>query len=411
MLEIAIGVTGADGGSLMLTDPGSEEFRVRFAIGIEEELWGKIRIAAGEGIAGAVVRDGRSLVLRGPADPQRFPGAKPRRDVECSLCVPLVDEGATLGVLNLRHSTRRDVFDDEDVEFVEQLAALDAQIIARAQQHERLRDRAARYTTAHDIRELLSGSEPLLERLRRFCLYCAKRCGGGIATLYLSDRDEGTLRMTATSLAGGGYGGEYQITLGEGIDGRAAAQGESVLLRDPSGALAYAALPLVAEEDRELVGLLTLQMGAANEDSESPSSESLQEIAHSIGEGIAAIHREEQNAARATKLSAINEAGIQMLSAESLSEVVRLATSSIALILDAEHVVLRLRDAKTRRFVIRSYFGPADGRQQEELFRCDKDASLEVLNRGESLLVRNVRRTSASEPIPQRKRQRSGRVR
>jgi diguanylate cyclase (GGDEF)-like protein len=79
-----------------------------------------------------------------------------------------------------------------------------------------------------------------------------------------------------------------------------------------------------------------------------------------------------------------------MLSAVELTDVARLATSSVALILDSEHAVLRLQDAKTRRFVIRSYYGPADGRQQERLFRLDKAVSGETLKHPGPMLARDT---------------------
>src|SRR5439155_106891 len=52
MLEIAIGVTGAEGGSLMLVDETGGELVVRVAVGVERELWPKIRVPFGDRIAG-----------------------------------------------------------------------------------------------------------------------------------------------------------------------------------------------------------------------------------------------------------------------------------------------------------------------------------------------------------------------
>ena len=64
-----------------------------------------------------------------------------------------------LGVLNLHHSTRPDAFSDADLEFTEQLAHLDAKIIARAQEHEALRTQAARYAAVREVRALLGGED------------------------------------------------------------------------------------------------------------------------------------------------------------------------------------------------------------------------------------------------------------
>ena len=222
VLEIAVAVTGAEGGSLMLLDHSARELRVQVAAGVEPELWPKIRVPIGHGIAGRVAADARPLRLRGKADRQAFQIVRERLDVESAISVPLIFEGRVLGVLNLHHSTRADAFSDESLEFAEQLAHLDAQIIARSQEHEALRSQAARYTAVRRVREILSGRDPLPDRLRSFCLFVAEHVGHGIATIYLRDSGETDLRLSATSLEGGGFGGEYRIKIGRGIDGSAA---------------------------------------------------------------------------------------------------------------------------------------------------------------------------------------------
>jgi diguanylate cyclase (GGDEF)-like protein len=399
MLEIAIGVTGADRGSLMLLDPERRELRVRVAVGIEPELWPKIRLRLGEGIAGRAAQDARPLRIRGRADRGSFRLVRERLDVESALCVPLVHAGAVLGVLNLHHTTRPDAFRDEDLDFVQQLAALDAQIIARAQEHETLRDQAARYAAVREARAALAAHAPLADRLAALCAQVARRLGRGIATVYLHDPDPDELRLAATSLAGGGLGGEYRIALGEGVDGRAAAEREPVFLDGPGDALAYAALPLLA--DGRLVGLLAAQAGP-----DAPrghgAREGLLEIAAAAADAIAQAEREARMQTRATKVGAINEMGIRLLGGTDVAEVARMATSSGAMILDADHAVLRLQDEETGRFVIRSYYGSASGRDQERLFRLDKAVSVDVIKRRSPALVRDPARSLPGVDAPVR---------
>jgi GAF domain-containing protein len=95
-------------------------------------------------------------------------------------------------------------------------------------------------------------------------------------------------------------------------------------------------------------------------------------------------------AARANKVSAINETGIRMISVTDPAEVVRLGTSAAAMVLEADHAILRLQDAETGRYVIRSYFGAADGRLQEKLFRLDKRISVDAIKRRSPILVRDL---------------------
>ena len=386
MLEIAVGVTGAEGGSLMLLDPEDGLLRIRVARGVEKELWPKIRVALGQGISGKVAAEGRPIHLRGRADGSRYALVRDRVDVESALCVPLIHRGRVLGVLNVHHSRHADVFSDDDLQFMEQLASLDAQIIARAQEHESLRTQAARYDAVREVQRVLRGPALLSDRLEEFCQFIAQRAGQGIAHLYLREADGG-LRLAATSLSGGGFGGEYRLEPGVGVDGEAVRTETASVLRREDGKIGYAAIPLIAGS--QLVGLLSIQAGSAAEQSRG-TLESWQEIAAAAADAIARTDREARMASRAARINAINETSIRMLSCTEPAEVARLATSSAAMILEADHAILRLQDPTTRRYSIRSYFGPAEGAAQEALFRLDKAVTVDSIRRRTPHLIQDA---------------------
>lgn len=398
MLEIAVGVTHADGGSLMLLDRGHRELFIQVAIGVEPELWHKIRVPLGEGIAGRAAATAASIHVQGKADGRRFHILRERADVASALCAPLVDDGTVLGVLNLHHNTRDDAFTPEDVAFVEQLATLDAQIIRRAQEHERLRDQAARYEAVREVHDVLAGPAPLVDRLQTICRRVAARMGDGIANIYLYDpsREPGDLLLTATSLAGGGFGGEYRIVMGQGVDGGVARSRRPTFLRGDDGVIAYAALPLLVGE--RLVGVMAAQ-GGDRPPSGRAAEQALLEIASAVAEGVNHARREADMRARATRMSAINETGIRMLSATEVDEVARLATSSLAMILDADHAVLRLQDPRTLRYRVASYFGSADDALQPRLFELDKLVSIDTIKRRTAFLVRELSGDSKLAPF------------
>ncbi len=387
MLQIARSITGADGGSLMLLDPEAQELRVRVASGIEPELWPKIRVRMGEGIAGRVAADARPVRLRGKADHKSFRIVRERLDIESALCVPLIHQGSVLGVLNLHHRTQPDAFSESDLEFVQQLASLDAQIIARAQEHEAMRSQAMRYRAVREVHEILESASPLQERLTQLCRLVSARAGRGIATLYLYDSAEDELRLAATSLEGGGLGADYRVEMGHGLDGSVARSRQPAFLHGPDGSFAYAALPLLA--GGALAGVISVQSSA---DGPQPSGieETLQEIATAAADAIAQTQRESHITAHATKVAAINEAGIRLISTTDAAEVLRLGTSSAAMALEADHAVLRVQDEETGRYPIRSYFGAADGSTQKQLFRLDKLASVSAIKRRTPLHVKNL---------------------
>jgi len=126
-----------------------------------------------------------------------------------------------LGVLNLHHRARVDAFSDADLAFTEELARLDAQIIARAQQHEALSSRPS-LCAVQDVSAILAGREPLADRLRRLCEWVAARTGGGIATIYQVEHAGGGPAHGRHLARGGHRRRRVRVALARGIDGQVA---------------------------------------------------------------------------------------------------------------------------------------------------------------------------------------------
>jgi diguanylate cyclase (GGDEF)-like protein len=388
MLEIALHVTGADDGSLMLCDEEAGELRVRVASGIPRVEWPSIRVPFGEGIAGRVAGEARPLRIRGRADRRRFRITRERDDIESALSVPLVHSGHVLGVLNLHHRTSPDVFTDEDFRFIQKLARLNVQIITRAQEHEILHKQLARHDAIRRIRAVFGAGSTLSERLDRFCALVAEWTGGDLVTLYLLEPDGDAMRLSATSRDGNTAGSEVRVSRTEGIAGAVVQTRVPVYLRSPEGALAYVVQPLIA--DGRLAGLLSLQLGERA--TQQPGIEAtLVEIAAVVAEEIAHAEREASIATRAAKLEAINESSLRMNASEDLAAVVRLATSLAASVLEADHAILRLQDDESGHLVIRSYLGAADNSLKAQLFRLDRRLAADAIRARTSLLSGDLR--------------------
>ncbi|MBK5308219.1 MAG: sensor domain-containing diguanylate cyclase [Frankiaceae bacterium] len=136
ILSGATDLMPASSGSVMLLD--DNELVVAAAVGNSVAL-GR-RVALGDGIAGHVARTMQPLLINGQASPAIFPGlAKRVTQVGSSLCVPLVERGELLGVLNLSAETT-DCFSEYDLRaislFAEQAAAAigKARLYAQSQQ-------------------------------------------------------------------------------------------------------------------------------------------------------------------------------------------------------------------------------------------------------------------------------------
>ncbi len=380
ILQIAVGATGADRGSLMLIDPSDGCLIVDVAIGIEKELIPKIRIRSGEGISGRAFADRRAILLKGKADRERYDISRERDDVESAISAPLIHDSEILGVLNLSHARQRGAFTEEDLEFVEQLARIDAKIIARAEEYHTLLRDSTRLHAQTAVREILSLSEPLTRRLAQVCRRLAEELSGGMCHIYIHDPDLDRLSLQASSAEVDPLASPLRVRMDEGLHGWVARTRKPVLLSRAVGHthICFAVLPLV--EDQNLIGLLAFE-GA----SETAASELLREkitaFAEALSEELHDALRDLRIERDATKASAITEFATRVSGSLDSAELHRVVTSAAAMILEAEHAVLRLQDPDSGRFQIRSYFGSADTEAQAQLFTLEKDLSIDTIKR------------------------------
>ncbi len=378
ILQIAVGATGADRGSLMLFDPETGSLRVEVAIGIERELWPKILVRPGEGVAGRAFADRRALLLHGKADRARYDVVREREDVESAISAPLLHGDRALGVLNLSHARARGAFDEEDLSFVEQLAAIDAKILTRAEEYQRLRRDSAQLRAQTRVRAILAESDSLTRRLAETCRFAASDLEHGLALVWLYDPELDVLRMHASSARIDPLASPLRLRGGEGLLGWVARTRKPIQLssRAEGGCICLAAFPL-ASDDR-LLGVLSIE-GVAHEEVPELLHERVLTIANTLSRELADALRRARTEREATTMAAITEASTTLGRSEDSPELHRTITTSAAMILEAEHAVLRLLDAASGRFQIRSYFGSAETDQQPSIFALEKELSMAAI--------------------------------
>jgi diguanylate cyclase (GGDEF)-like protein len=166
----------ASSGSVMLLE--DDELVVAAAVGNEGAL-GK-RAAIGDGIAGHVARTREPLLIDGRATTSLFPGLVRRTggEVRSALCVPLLERGELLGVLNLSAPAEGD-FSEYDLRAVSLFAEQAATAIGKARLYERSQAQAEElaHAATHDALTGLSNRAALDAR--------TAQSGGGEALLFL----------------------------------------------------------------------------------------------------------------------------------------------------------------------------------------------------------------------------------
>ena len=174
ILERAADAVGAEKGSLMLLDDGTDELSVRVVTGLQDpEISRQIeagevdcrRFRRGEGIAGRVLETGEPLRVDDTEVDLTFTHRE-ESFVRSLLCLPLKVDESVIGCLNM--SNRRDgrPFSDDDVELLEAMASQASIAIARMRLYElAIRDDL----TGLLLRRFIT--DRLRQELRRACRY------------------------------------------------------------------------------------------------------------------------------------------------------------------------------------------------------------------------------------------------
>jgi putative methionine-R-sulfoxide reductase with GAF domain len=110
-------IVAAERGSVMLLDDKKEYLSIKAAFGPEAEE--KVRLRAGEGIAGEVLQTGKAEMINNVSMDSRYlPGTA---KITSMLCVPIGCDGHNFGVINLSNASER-LFSLNDLKLLQTIA-------------------------------------------------------------------------------------------------------------------------------------------------------------------------------------------------------------------------------------------------------------------------------------------------
>ena len=141
ILAKAIQSIGAEKGSLMLYDSETEELIIKVVYGLpDREIEDKInegliectKIKIGEGIAGEAFAHKKAIITNLGSDDPRFFQSE-LSNVTSLLCLPLIVKDEAIGVINISNKKDRNLFNQDDLDFMGALANQAAIAISNAQ--------------------------------------------------------------------------------------------------------------------------------------------------------------------------------------------------------------------------------------------------------------------------------------
>ena len=121
VIETVSSAFEAEGCSLVLKQPGTDELYFRTAVGSASEKIKKFRLKLGEGIVGTVALDGNPLlIVDAQADPRvrRDIGDEVGMPTRSIICAPLSVEGSLVGSIEVLNPSGKSSFDESDLDFL-----------------------------------------------------------------------------------------------------------------------------------------------------------------------------------------------------------------------------------------------------------------------------------------------------
>lgn len=133
IVDEAIMVTRADGGSIMLTTEDGETLTVKTARNLNSSVSLNSKVKTGEGISGTVAKTLKPLIVNGSQD-AAFRSDLERGDIGSVISVPMIVEDSLVGVLNINRKKLRAEFSEENLTIMSAFAAQAAEAIMKAGQ-------------------------------------------------------------------------------------------------------------------------------------------------------------------------------------------------------------------------------------------------------------------------------------
>jgi signal transduction histidine kinase len=279
VLREAVDIMRATSGSVVLVDPHTQLLEIEVAIGLSKEAR-QLKLAIGRGVTGWVAKTGNPLrVADVTADPRYV---SVRKDIRSELAVPLLLDGALIGVLNV-DSTRKNAFSEEDEELLVALGNQAAQVIHNSWLYQAVAHSARKLESLFRVAQSIISSLNLEEILQRITVDACRLMETKVCSLMLLSPGRDKLELRACHGAGPDYLSKPPLSVEDSLVGNVVRRGKPMQVYNVQEHDAYQHIELARKEG--LVSLLSVPMavgdtiiGALNVYTGTPYRYSTQEI-------------------------------------------------------------------------------------------------------------------------------------
>lgn len=244
IVEIAVALTGAEEGYLLLVDRQTDELYMRSALNLGERFAREFRIRIQDSITGRVVQTGEPVMYNSLDETDRFK-VKTGYLVKALINVPLCSNDKVIGVLGIDNRLSPEAFTRVDQDLLCLLAEHAATAIENAslygQTHRDLVRQVKEFLVMQDVARDLNAImdlEHIARLVLQYALLMAPAEAGLIGLVTSTSRSGSSADKTRVSWTPHGYvtmlmeNGAWQPRWDAGVIGQATSSGRAVLIHD-----------------------------------------------------------------------------------------------------------------------------------------------------------------------------------
>ncbi|HEX9756967.1 MAG TPA: sensor domain-containing diguanylate cyclase [Nitrospiria bacterium] len=409
LLDSTLLATNAEGAELFLLE--EDEKRVFLAMARESGVAPKwhppeVLLKGGKGVISHIARTGQPFLLpKGELslwEQELLDG----EEVTALIGIPIREDNQLLGVLFLYRGTDSAPFHEQDLDF---LSKMSPQLIRPIKKLLTLKDiREASLTEAlrKEVREIMDSKFPIQQKLQKSLGKITEGLSSLRGSVFVKDPYSDDLMLQATTHYSPQMIGLMRIRKGTGVIGQTAHFNHPFYLKqDPNAVLPPeqemgtwpATLSLPISTSSEMVGVIhlefdnlprlpmkTLKLG--------------KDLCDLLASAVASDVERHRMSQKVLKLTVVNEEGLELLSTNDRDKVLRFATGSAAMIMDAEAVVLRIADPGGKGLLVGSTYGLHRDEIDQELVNLDRLIASKVFETKNTLSIPNLEESEFPSP-------------
>jgi len=112
ILDVALQLTSAEVGSIMIFDDKSDEMMIRVSRGLSDQWVKTARVKMGEGVAGTAAKENRCFIMEGKNGSREVVPFLKRPEITEAIVMPISNQNRVYGVINIHSKTGRSKIKD-----------------------------------------------------------------------------------------------------------------------------------------------------------------------------------------------------------------------------------------------------------------------------------------------------------